>query len=391
MRAAFARRAVEGMGVEDYAKEPAAGIARRIKGAGPVTFAEYMGLALYGPGGYYTSGEREPWGGQGDYITSLDVSPVFSTLLARQLLEMWELMGSPASFHLIEAGAGRGTLGKSILRAVRRACPEFSEALKVTLVEKNLNLHEAAADGLCWREDITGLETAQAGCVLSNELIDSFPVHRVVVSGGVLKEIFVGLDAAGAFAEIEGPVSTPELPQYLESGGVTLAEGQKAEINLEAGRWLASAASLLDQGFFITIDYGLPARELYSPDRMEGTLLCHYRHTLNDNPYINIGTQDMTAHVDFSAFASLGRSLGLGLTGFATQKNFLLGLGICDELAEAEGYGAGEYEKVKSNRELARLIAPGGMGDTFKVLVQHKGMEKPALKGFSFRDQSRFL
>ncbi len=192
----------------------------------------------------------------------------------------------------------------------------------------------------------------------------------------------------------------------MENGGITLAEGQKAEINLEAGRWLVSASSLLAKGFFITIDYGLPARELYSQDRMEGTLLCHYRHTLNDNPYINIGTQDMTTHVDFSYLASLGRDLGLGLTGFATQKNcdlglgltgfatqknFLLGLGICDELAEADESGAGEAEKIKSNRELARLIAPGGMGDTFKVLVQHKGVEKPALKGFSFRDQSSFL
>ncbi len=381
--------------MQDYTKEPAAGpavgIIRRIAETGPITFAEYMSLALYGPGGYYTSGESGPWGGQGDYITSLDVSPVFSVLLARQVFEMWQIVGCPSAFHLIEAGAGRGWLGKSIHQTVRTAYPEFSEALKVTLVEKNRNLHEAASEALCWREDITGVEAAEFGCVFSNELIDSFPVHRVVMSGGVLKEIFVGLDAAGSLADIEGPLSAPELSRYLESGGITLAEGQKAEINLEAGKWLASASSLFERGFIITIDYGLPARELYSQERMEGTLLCHYCHTLNDNPYMHIGSQDMTTHVDFSYLASLGRGLGLGLTGFATQKNFLLGLGICDELAEADGYGAGEFEKVKSNRELARLIAPGGMGDTFKVLVQHKGLKKPSLKGFSFRDQSRFL
>jgi len=387
--------AVEGIGVQDYTKEPAAGpaagIIRRITETGPITFAEYMSIALYGPGGYYASGRLGPWGGHGDYITSLDVSPVFSAMLARQVFEMWEVLGSPAAFRLIEAGAGRGWLGKSILDKVRAVYPVFSKALRVTLVEKNRNLHEEASEALCWREDITGLEPSEFGCVLSNELIDSFPVHRVVRSGGLLKEVFVGLDASGALSDTPGPPSTPELVKYLESGGITLAEGQKAEINLEAGRWLVSASSLLAKGFFITIDYGLPARELYSQDRMEGTLLCHYRHTLNDNPYINIGTQDMTTHVDFSYLASLGRTLGLGLTGFATQKNFLLGLGICDELAEVDESGAGEAEKIKNNRELARLIAPGGMGDTFKVLVQHKGVEKPALKGFSFRDQSSFL
>jgi len=380
------------MGVQDYTKEPAAGIVRRITETGPITFAEYMSLALYGPGGYYTSGGSGPWGGQGDYITSLDVSPVFAAMIARQVFEMWEVLGRPRAFHLIEAGAGRGALGKSILDKAGALSPGFSSALRATLVEKNKNLHEEASHRLSWAEDVTGVEPAGYGCVLSNELIDSFPVHRVVVSGTELRELFVGIDASGSLADIVGPPSTPELMAYLESGGITLAEGQKAEINLEAGRWLSSAASLLEQGFFITIDYGLPARELYSQDRMEGTLLCHFRHTINDNPYINIGSQDMTTHVDFSALASLGRSLGLGLTGFATQKNFLLGLGICDELAEADAScGAGEAEKVKSNRELARLIAPGGMGDTFKVLVQHKGVEKPALKGFSFRDQSSFL
>lgn len=379
------------MVVEDYAKEPAAGIVRRIKDGGPITFAEYMDMALYGPGGYYTSAGHGPWGSGGDYITSLDVSPVFAAMLSRQVFDMWVLTGSPAAFHLVEAGAGRGILGKSIVEVARESYPDFYAALKVTLVEKNKNLHEADSDAVCWREDITAVEPGRVGCVLSNELIDSFPVHRVVMSGGALKEIFVALDASGALADSPGPPSTPELARYLERGSIALAEGQKAEINLEAQRWLSSAASLFERGFIITIDYGLPARELYSQERMEGTLLCHFRHTLNDKPYTNIGKQDMTTHVDFSAMVSVGRTLGFELTGFATQKNFLLGLGICDELAETDASGEGEFERVKRNRELARLIAPGGMGDTFKVLVQHKGVEKPTLKGFSFRDHALFL
>ncbi len=380
------------MAAEDYTKEPAAGILRRIREKGPVTFAEYMGLALYGEGGYYASGAG-PWGASGDYITSLDVSPVFARMLAKQVFEMWGLLGGPRPFHLIEAGAGRGWLGRGILDAARSSSPGFYEALKVTLVEKNPNLRAAPEpeEDIVWRGDITEAGGGVTGCILSNELIDSFPVHRVVMEGGELKELFTGFEEGAGFVDIPGRPSTPELAGYLERAGVTLAEGQRAEVNLEAGRWMASAGSLLERGFVITIDYGLPARELYSPSTREGTLHCHYRHTLNDNPYINIGFQDITTHVDFTSLASSGRSSGLELTGFATQKNFLLGLGICEELEEAEGFGEREYGKVGKNRELARLISPGGMGDTFKVLVQHKGVEKPRLSGFSFRDQSRFL
>lgn len=377
------------MVVEDFSKEPVAGILRRIKDNGPITFAAYMGSVLYGEGGYYTS-KQGRWGREGDYITSLDVSPVFARLLARQVFEMWGVLGAPAPFYLIEAGAGRGWLAKTIAGTARSLYPAFYGALKTILVEKNPNLREPPADNISWRGDITEAPHGVIGCVISNELIDSFPVHRVVREGGELKEIFTGFDGAN-LVDVIGPLSTEELAGYLKKAGVELDEGQRAEVNLEAIRWIGEAGALLERGFVITVDYGLPARELYAPERRDGTLLCHYRHTLNGNPYINIGAQDITTHVDFSTFVKAGAEAGLRLTGFATQKNFLLGLGICDELQEAVGPGLEDYERVRHNRELARLIAPGGMGDTFKVLVQHKGVERPALKGFSFRDHRGFL
>ncbi len=374
---------------EDFSKEPAAGVLRRIKENGPITFAEYMEAVLYGPRGYYTFAEG-PWGEGGDYITSLDVSPVFARMLAKQAHEMWRVLGQPGEFRLIEAGAGRGWLTKSIIETAGARYPEFSRALSATLVERNTALRTHTEDGLSWCDDITQAGVAHAGCIVSNELIDSFPVHRVVMRAGSLKEVYVGSDGAGLI-DVAGEPSTPELEAYLASAGVDLSEGQLAEVNLAACGWIESAAAVLERGFVITIDYGLPARELYAPERLAGTLLCHYRHTLNDDPYVNIGRQDITTHVDFSTLARRGAAVGLELTGFATQKDFLLGLGICEELEEAPSGGLEDFERISANRALARLIAPGGMGDTFKVLIQHKGVERPSLAGLSFKDRARLL
>ncbi len=365
---------------------PADEILRRIEERGPITFFEFMEAALYWPdGGYYTSA-RGAWGPDGDYITSMDVSPAFSASLAVEVLEMWEVMGAPGEFDLVEAGAGRGFLSRGILSALKGLSPELYGIIRLSVVEKNPHLNKPSEEGIFFHEDISGLGRIKNGIILSNELIDSFPVHRVVMRDGELKEICVGHDGS-SFVEVEGELSTDDITAYLEEAGISFSDGQSGEVNLEAGRWFTEASGVLETGFIVTIDYGLPARELYSPER-GGTLLCHYRHTLNDNPFINIGSQDITAHVDFSSLVKSGIGAGLELTGFTTQKNFLLGLGVLDGLREA---GGDDYEKINHNRSIARLIAPGGMGDTFKVLVQHKGMEKPELKGFSFKDMSRYL
>lgn len=370
---------------------PYAEILRRIGLKGVITFAEFMEVALYWhDGGYYASGRRR-WGEKGDYITSIDISPVFSRVIAKTVLETWVCLGRPEAFELIEAGAGRGWLSKGIDEALKDLCPELHEAVKIRLVEQNPLLRESDSRRFTWHHDISELERASAGCVISNELIDSFPAHRVVEENG-LKEIYVGFEAE-SLVEKHGEPSTAELEDYLKDAGVSLSSGQKAEINLKAKEWIGKASCLIDSGFVITIDYGLPARELYAPERMEGTLLCHYRHTLNDNPYVNIGEQDITTHVDFTSLVLAGRSAGLELTGFTTQKNFLLGQGILEEMSRAGGYDIMNHGKIEHNRSVARLITPGGAGDAFKVLIQHKGFlsVKPGLGCLSFRDMSSFL
>lgn len=368
-------------------------IKRRIRAQGPMTFAEFMGLALYSPqGGYYTS-DIDRWGLEGDYVTNIDISPLFARSMAKQIAEMHALLGSPDAFTLIEAGAGRGLLSKGVYDELKDLSPALQKTIRIKLVEKNHHIKEkikgALPENFSWHEDMSEIPAGITGCVISNELIDALPVHRVTFKDNDLHEICTGLDGEN-LVDVTTELSNDALRQYFIEPGVTLAENQIAEVNLQALDWIAATADIINKGFIITIDYGVPARELYAPER-GSTIHCHYQHTLSKNPYERVGDQDITAHVDFSALVRAGCAAGAKLTGFTTQKNFLLGLGIMDEAIEPANIDLANYENIKRNQMIKELILPGGMGDVFKVLIQHKGVEKPFLKGLSFRDMSRFL
>ncbi len=189
-----------------------------------------------------------------------------------------------------------------------------------------------------------------------------------------------GANPEGGFAETVGELSTPELAAYLARLGITLHAGQRAEINLAAPDWLKSVAQALSRGFVMTIDYGYLAAELYAPIRKSGTLLCYYRHTIEENPYIRLGRQDMTSHVDFSTLVTAGEALGLDKVWYGEQYRFLMGTGMLEELMALESNAATEEERLKIRLTLKKLMLPdGGMGDTFKVLIQTKGVDKPRL------------
>ncbi len=362
-----------------------------------MTFREFMETALYRPdGGYYTGVER--WGPQGDYYTSVDVSPLFARAVAKQIAEMRAVLvegvegmdGEGGEFTLVEDGAGRGLLSTGILDSLKTLSPALHSSMRVMLCEKNPNLRKPPDGRVTWFAGIEKIPTGLTGCILTNELIDSFPAHRVISTGEELLEVYVDWDGE-VFTEKTGPLSLPALRAYFKGLNVTLGPGQKAEVNLSAIEWIKAAATVLDRGFAITIDYGLPARELYGPERKNGSLHCHYKHTINDDPFLNIGEQDMTTLVDFTSLARAGAEAGLHLTGFTTQKNFLLGAGILDEMGEADAGNGGLENTLKLSQEIKRLIMPSAMGDTFKALIQHKGIPKPSLKCLSFRDMSRLL
>ncbi len=359
-------------------------IKKQIEKKGRITFAEFMDIALYWPGkGYYTS-ENVRWGKDGDYLTSIDVSPVFGRLLAYQINEMWQNLGSPPQFSIIEVGAGREGLSFHIRDTIKKLFPEFYKTADFQLVDVNPIHIQKLEERTSFHSSIEDIKPGITGCIISNELIDAFPVHRVVEMDGRLKEIYVGYEDAG-FMEIRGELSSSGLNDYLEKIGIKLEQGQKAEINLKALDWIKSIGALLERGFVITIDYGLPARELFRHNR-NGNLLCYYRHTMNNNPFHQIGYQDITAKVDFTSLAATGRDAGLEVTGFTTQFYFFMGIGALGEFKEVEELNMGNLDAFQWNQGIKELMLPGGMGDDFKVLIQHKDVEAPLLKGFSFKD-----
>ncbi len=362
-------------------------ILKRIQAKGVITFREFMEVALYHPeGGYYTSKEKI-WGREGDYITNTDISPVFARVLSKEFYRMWQISGRPGEFLFVEAGSGRGLFTEELRRAIEERFPDFLKALRFVCIERGIK-EEGSHEDIQWFRDMEGLEAGFAGIIYSCELLDALPFHRVVKSVEGLRELFVWHD--GGFEEIENAPSTEALERHFREEDIELPPVTLAEVALEAKGWMERAGSLLDRGFVVTVDYGLPAKTLYL-EHPRGTLHCHFRHSVNDNPYQRIGLQDITALVDFTAIALAGRRAGLFTTGFTTQGYYLLALDILDELRCVLPDEREVYEKVRHNQGIRDLIMPGGMGDTLKVMVQHKGVEMPVLQGFSIKDMKELL
>lgn len=360
----------------------------RIRSRGEMTFASFMEAALYEPDlGYYTSPGRKV-GAEGDFYTSMNVHSAFGRLIAQQICQFWQLLGSPASFTVAEAGAGGGQLAQDILDAISEENQALYGALIYRLIEKEPSLKDAQAerlvqhaDRLAWSspDELAQGELSFTGCIISNELFDAMPVHIVEMTDEGLKEVYVGADADGFRERLAAP-STPELAAYLQRFEVSLMRGQRGEINLVAPEWITAAAGALERGFVLTIDYGYLTEELYTPQRRNGTLLCYHKHSTSENPYILVGEQDITTHINFSQLMEAGNDAGLATVWFGEQYRFLLGVGLVEELIRLEATAKTEQEKLKHRLALKKLMLPeGGMGDTFKVLIQGKGVENPQL------------
>jgi SAM-dependent MidA family methyltransferase len=365
-------------------------ILSQIADRGPVPFAQFMDWCLYHPRyGYYQSGGNKI-GRHGDYYTSPSVHPMFGYLVAKQLHQMAGILGSEV-FDVVEAGAGRGFLCKDILQWARERVPAFYRRIRYHLVEtapfflkeQKERLAQEEREGKVFWLDPEALRERHnwiEGCFLSNELFDAFPVHRVILDHGELKEIYVA-EQKGQLEERFGDLSDPGIASYFRSMGIVLWDQQKAEVNLKALEWVEKIERWVKRGFVLTIDYGDRAEELYAPLRPEGTLLCYYRHQASDNPYVRLGRQDITAHVNFTSLIRKGEEAGLRLTGFVPQFRFLIGLGLFQEIATLEQEKS-EIEALQLRLALKHLVEPEmGMGEIFKVLIQHKAVEKPKLDG----------
>lgn len=351
-------------------------LTERIRCYGPIPFADFMRECLYHPvHGYYSKAESQRFV---DYYTSVDVHPIFGRLLARKFAEMWGQLGQPKEFILVEAGAGVGRLALHILDFCEAKLPDLYCAIRYVAVERSALRREQALERLGRHAAAGHLRIfaeipprIPAGCVFSNELIDALPVHRVVMSECGLQEILVGWEQ-GKFVDQATPVSTCVINEYFATQGITLHEGQHAEVGLEACDWITEVGRRIEHGFVLTIDYGHRAAQLFDGHHMRGTLLAYRQHRVNEEFYASPGEQDLTAHVNFTALETWGKRSGLETTEFTSQTAFLMELGQGNEFADLYDPGQNEADQVRARLQLKTLIHPEGMGERFQVLVQKK-------------------
>jgi SAM-dependent MidA family methyltransferase len=380
-------------------------IVNKIKTEGPISFETFMALALYDPEfGYYTR-PSAVIGRKGDFYTSPHLHMIFGVMIGRQMEEMWEVMGRPDRFQIVEMGAGMGYLAKDIFDYI--VTKELSGHIDYSIVELNPAVREQQqtllsghAGKIRWFSGLGDIGTV-AGCFLSNELFDALPVH-LVVKRDELMEVFVSLPEAldnehdNTLVEVERPCSS-NIAAYLQDFSINLPNGYKTEINLKIKDWLTEVSKKLERGFILTIDYGYSSAEYYSDERSTGTLLCYYKHQVNEDPYRHIGEQDITAHVNFSSVKKWGEELGLRTDGYCPQGTYLVSLGIDQAITDLycnspdpfstpknPGFFGDPFEMAK----IKGLIFPQGMGVSHQVMVQSKGIDEAKLRGFTLRNRA---
>ena len=349
-----------------------------------ITFADYMESVLYHPQyGYYAS-NAERISENGDFLTSPHLADDFGEMLTIQLYQIWQILGEPQLFRIVEMGAGRGVLAAQILEYSSRSYPEFFRSIDYIIIEAAPAMIIAQQSGLKglpvrWCELTEIPDRSIIGCFLSNELIDAFGVHQVVVVEDKLQEVYVTIsDKDRVFNETIDELSTDRLETYWQLNQINLLSGKypngyRTEVNLAALGWLEQVFKKLQRGYIISIDYGYTADRYYNPMRAQGTLQCYYQHAHHHNPYINIGNQDLTAHVDFTALQNQGELLGLQTVGFIQQGLFLMALGLGERITAISSSGGDIQSLLHRRQNLHQLIDPMGLGK-FGVLIQSRGL-----------------
>ena len=361
-------------------------LARIFATESPMTFARYMELALYHPEfGYYASAPKI--GKKGDYFTAPTVHPVFGAAVAKQILEIWEALGRPKDFTILEAGAGEGYLALDILRYLALKGKEFSygilEPFPANRTRQRQTL-QGLAEKVKWFESWEEVPPF-TGVFLSNELFDSFPVHLIEKTAEDLREVYV-VFGKGRFVEALGGLSKPEILERVLPYANYWPEGYRTEVCLAYRGFLKEIAKRLVKGVVITFDYGYSRADLYHPDREWGTLLCFREHQVLENPYLFPGKCDLTAHVDFTALKEIGETFGLYPLGFTTQAAFLVGLGVEGLLQEIGRTAPRDIEALKL------LLLPQGLGMSHWVFVQARNAPLSlGLSGFKLSNRLRIL
>ena len=357
---------------------------------GVVSFESFMEAALYAPGlGYYSAGATKIGAG-GDFVTAPEVSELFGRCVARQCAQVL----SPGGGEMLEIGAGTGRLAATLLPALadagalpqRYAILEVSADLASRQRTHLQKLPAALRDRVVWLDRLP--ETPLRGVILANEVLDALPFSRIVLRGGVLHELGVAVED-GCFVERERPPAAALAQAWRSLAGelpMPLPENYRSEVCLRLEPWVAGVGACLESGLFLLFDYGLPRAQYYHPERIDGTLRCHFKQRAHSDPFVNVGVQDITAWVDFTRVAEAAVASDLEVRGFVTQAAFLLATGI-EEMAAQSGT---ILERVQRAGEARKLLLPAQMGEAFKVMALTRNHES-SLTGFSLQDLRRSL
>ena len=335
-----------------------------------------MKAALYDPSGGYYQAARKRWGTEGDYRTSPERSELFAATFARYFVKLAEEL---EDLTIVECGAGDGRFASVVLHTLRDQFPSQFAETRYVVCELSDDARARAQTRL--REFGEQVEfysdwdqvSVRSGIYFSNELLDAFPVHRVVKSGDELSELYVTVDSVGDFAWSSGPLSTPRLAEFCNEYSIELATGQTIEINLAIDDWLREVSAKLEHGFLITVDYGAEATELYDATlRPDGTLRGFSRHEFVEDLLAGPGEYDLTTTVNWTQVKTAGEKLGWRVIEFASQDKFLLNAGLLDQLQYRLDNAQSEAEKAALTTSAREMILPGGMASSFQVLVQRR-------------------
>ena len=362
-----------------------------VKEGGLVDFERFMSLALYAPGlGYYVNGAQK-FGVGGDFITAPELSPLFGYSLANQIAEIFAAIQDP---NVLEFGAGSGALAVSVLEQLEQldCLPVRYQILELSaeLQQRQRDTIQQALPHLIERVEWLSYMPLSGwrGVVLANEVLDAMPVQRIRKSANQWQMQWVSYTDDAYQTTWKDTTDDLLLKQLdaLEARLGQFEEGYESEVNRHVDGWISALSQMIEQGAVILVDYGYPEAAFYHPERSAGTLICHHQHKAYNDPLQRVGSQDITANVDFSAVAEAGVNHGFDLAGFTTQSFFLMNSGIGELLNEdpmSDHY-------IHQAQAMKQLTLPTEMGERFKVIAFSKGLDL-AMRGFSVGDQRAYL
>lgn len=341
---------------------------------GAIEFTRFMELALYSPALGYYHADNEKFGRHGDFITAPELGTVFARCLARALVPVLVELGGG---DILEFGAGNGTLAADLLNELSAlsALPgtynilELSGALRARQAATINERAPTLASRVRWLDRLPA--PGFRGVMLGNEALDAMPVDRFVMRANGVRQLGVTAVDQG-FAWVDLPASAAAAARVAP---LHPAPGYLSEINFTAEAWVRSIGEILAAGMMLLIDYGFPRAEFYHPERSGGTLMCHYRHRAHTDPLILLGLQDITAHVDFSAIAEAGSSVGLDVLGYTSQAAFLLGSGLAELAGQSDPGNTRAH--LALTQQVKKLTSPAEMGELFKVIALGRGLRAP--------------